>query len=209
MFAPKPPPVNRRCFMSTKMIFLGLCVFVSLVAFTTGLTTGEAAESFSDYVSTDGVIRLPQEYRQNWEHLGDWAVGKREGEPLHEIHSVYSPTATAQAYRDTGEWPDGAVLVKEVHEVTSDNLTTGHVTWAAEMKIWFMMVRDRENRFPDNANWGDGWGWALFDAGDRSKNISTNYARDCRTCHVPVQQTDWIFIQGYRTLHQTQDAVTI
>jgi hypothetical protein len=62
------------------------------------------------------------------------------------------------------------------------------------------MVKDEKGRFNNNPNWGNGWGWALFKANDPTKNVSTNFQDDCIGCHVPAQDTGWVYIQGYPTL---------
>lgn len=62
------------------------------------------------------------------------------------------------------------------------------------------MVRMRKAVFPNNPNWGGGWGWALFKADAPLVNISKDWTKDCRDCHVPAQETDWVFIEGYPTL---------
>jgi len=41
-----------------------------------------------------------------------------------------------------------------------------------------VMVKDRKNSFPDNPNWGRGWGVALFNADNHAKKVSTNYKLD-------------------------------
>lgn len=82
--------------------------------------------SFSKYVEKDGKIRLPSGYRQTWAHLGSWAVAKKPGESIHEMHNVYTQRENIAAYKKTGEFPDGAVLVKEVRNTKADRLTTGH-----------------------------------------------------------------------------------
>src|SRR6516162_2930572 len=99
-----------------------------------------------------------------------------------------------------GKFPDGAVLVKEITKVGSDKLTAGQATWAKDIKIWFVMVKDSKGRFPKNDLWGDGWGWALFEAKDPKKNVATDYTTDCRTCHVPAKRDDWVYVRGYPVL---------
>ncbi len=74
------------------------------------------------------------------------------------------------------------------------------MAWAGDLKIWFVMVKDKTNRFPDNPIWGDGWGWALFEAKDPTKNTTTNYRISCIGCHIPVEETDWVYVQGYPEL---------
>jgi mono/diheme cytochrome c family protein len=62
------------------------------------------------------------------------------------------------------------------------------------------MVKDATGRFPDNELWGDGWGWALFNGDDRNKQVAVNYRTECRSCHVPVRKTDWVYYQCYPEL---------
>ncbi len=184
-----------------------LAVLVVTAASDTAATQDKTRDSardvsgrFSPYVDDVGQIRLPADYRRAWIHLGDWAVAKKEGQDPHELHEVYTQPGVLEAYQKTGEFPDGAVLVKEVRNTQTQKLNTGHVTWAADMKLWFVMVKDRTNRFPDNPIWGDGWGWALFLAKDPAKNTTTNYRISSIGCHIPVESTDWVFVQGYPEL---------
>jgi hypothetical protein len=65
----------------------------------------------------------------------------------------------------TESFPDGSVLVKEVFQAATGPMTTGTVSHA---ETWFVMTKDVNGRHPDNALWGDGWGWSWFDAADPS-----------------------------------------
>ncbi len=157
-------------------------------------------DTFSTYVDKDGKIRLPDGYRQAWSHLGSWAVAKKPGASVHEMHSVYTQPESIASFNETGEFPDGAVLVKEVRETKADWLTAGNSTWSTDMKHWFVMIKDREERFSDSEHWGDGWGWALFEAKDPTKNVSAGYDTSCLSCHAPVEDTDWVYTYGYPEL---------
>ena len=159
----------------------------------------EAATGFSDYVSTTGEISRPENYRGSWAHLGSWVV-PAEDAPGGGFHDVYTQPETVKAYRDAGTFPDGAVLVKEIRKVRSADMTTGKAMWAGEPDVWFVMVKDSEGRFPDNPNWGDGWGWALYKADNPDKNVSKDYREDCISCHVPAKETDWVYVKGYPTI---------
>ena len=94
----------------------------------------ESDGDFSPYVDQDGKISLPAGYKQKWAHLGSWAVAKKEGETIHEMHDVYTQPETIAAYNKTGEFPDGTVLVKEVHRTKTDELNTGHASWSTDIK---------------------------------------------------------------------------
>ena len=151
-------------------------------------------------VDPDGRLRVPDDYRATYELLGSWAVATDEGRGSKEMHVVLASPGSIQAYRKDGHFPNGTVLVKEVFKTATREMTTGTVSRADELKGWFVMVKDSAGRYPGNALWGDGWGWSWFDAADPSKTISTNYKPDCRSCHVPAQASDWIYVDGYPAL---------
>ena len=163
------------------------------------VSTVFAHDGFSRYVDAQGNISLPEEFRTNMVHLGSWYVPEGDASGFHD---VYTEKATAKAYRETGRFPDGATLVKELRAAEAGRYTTGQgVSYATDgIKQWFVMIKDTQGRFSDNPLWGDGWGWALFKPDDRAKNVATNYKTDCLGCHVPARAKDWIYTEAYPTL---------
>lgn len=164
-----------------------------------------AAESpFSAYVDGEGNISRPEDFRERWVHLGTWLVDDDEQASGPGVHDVYASPQAVAGFRKTGQWPDGAVLVKEIRGIEAARLTTGNARWAGQAGVWFVMVRDRENRFPDNPAWGEGWGWALFEAAAPGKNLTTTWKgegfNNCFGCHVPARDTEWVYIDGYPTV---------
>src|SRR5215469_1784353 len=196
--------------MDTKMLrwpTAGCLVATALVAATIALGSSgrdappaRAADNFSPYVTKDGGISRPTDYRDTFEYLGSYAVATKPDKPLDEMHVVYARPEDVRAYRRDGKFPDGATLVKEVTRVSSDKLTTGQSHWATDIKLWFVMIKDAKGRFPGNDLWGDGWGWALFLAKEPARNVATDYSTDCRTCHVPAKKDDWVYVRGYPAL---------
>lgn len=163
---------------------------------------GQSPDVFSSYVDADGMISLPPDFRQ-WAYLGSWSIaGDDEEGGAAETHVVYTQPETVEAFRQTGEFPDGAVLVKELFETETGDLTTGRVSWAFEVTGWFIMIKDSEGRFPGSGLWGDGWGWALFQADDPTTTVTEDYATECLPCHVPAKTDDWVYVRGYPTLHE-------
>jgi hypothetical protein len=172
-----------------------------LVAGTLTGTTGLAQEGFSPYVDATGQITLPPDFRANMVHLGSWFVPEGEAAGFHD---VYTEKETVEAFRETGKFPDGAALVKELRASEAGNYTTGaNVSHATDgLKQWFVMIKDTEGRFPDNPLWGEGWGWALYMADDSTTNVATNYQIDCMGCHVPAMANDWVYVEAYPTLRE-------
>ena len=156
------------------------------------------AGEFSPYVNQDGDISLPDDFRTTFAHLGSWFVPQGDASGFHD---VYAQPGSVKAYKTTGAFPDGTVIVKELRAHSSGNFTTGsNVSYANEqLKQWFVMVKDSQGRFEENPSWGDGWGWALFKPDDVSTNQSKDYKADCLGCHVPAKNTDWVYTQAYPT----------
>jgi hypothetical protein len=151
-------------------------------------------------VDGQGNLRVPSNYRAAYEFLGAWAIAADKGLGSSALHTVYASPGTIAAYHTSGHFPDGTVLIKEVHETSTAPMTTGTVSHAQTLKGWFVMVKDSKNSHPGNVLWGDGWGWSWFDAGNPTNTTSTNYRTDCLSCHVPAQATDWVYTSGYPTL---------
>ncbi len=172
------------------------------VLFTAALqfpSRGQAPEAFSPYVDGEGRINRPTEYRKGWAHLGTYFV-QGERPDGNSMHSVYTERSTLDSYLSNGEWPDGATLVKEVRGVTGAVLSTGNASWAGLPQVWFVVVKDRQGRFPGNPLWGDGWGWALFEADRPDRQAANDYRQDCLACHEPARDTDLVYVQGYPVL---------
>ena len=175
-------------------------IILSLVTiFSIGLLISAQAEengSYSPYVDSEGNITRPTDFREKWTYLGSWVNPENSKDG---IHNVYTEPGVAEKYKENGgKFPDGAVLVKEVLSSASQDMATGKdVLHAKDIVLWFVMVKDEKGRFPDNPKWGNGWGWALYYADDPSKDVSTDYKKDCLGCHIPAKNTDWVYVYGY------------
>lgn len=189
---------------TNKSGLLGAVAVLALVLLAWAVSTGTASADRKAVVDARGNMKVPEGYRTSYEYLGTWAVAADDGKGSKELHTVYASPGTIAAYRSTGRFPNQTVLVKEVFETKTASLTTGTVNHAAteSLKGWFLMVKDERAQFPDNKLWGEGWGWAWFDAGAPGKSTSTDYKSDCLACHVPAKQTDWLYLQGYPPLRR-------
>lgn len=160
---------------------------------------GEA--TFQKLVSRNGDIRVPENFREDYVLLGSWSVaGDVDTGGEIGLHLVYSTREAVDAYRATGSFPDGAIIVKELFEGHTEFLTTGEATRADSLAGHFIMIKDTQNRFAGNPLWGDGWGWAFFGANDPVNTTSTDYKVDCLACHEPAQETDFIYTEAYPVL---------
>jgi hypothetical protein len=164
---------------------------------------GAAAQSESRFdgfklVDTTGNIRRPDDYRDLYQMLGVYMVLDPKG---NQMHCTYASPGTAEYYRRNKKFADGTVLVKEVFGTDHAQMTTGNANWAADTKVWFVLIKDAKGRYPNNPLWGDGWGWALFKSDAPDKQVAVDYKKDCLGCHLPAKADDWIYVKGYPVLH--------
>src|SRR5262247_3105521 len=74
-----------------------------------------------------GNLRVPDAYRTTYQLLGSWAIAADQGQGSKDLHVVYASPGTITAFRRDGRFPDGAVLVKEVFQAATEEMTTGTV----------------------------------------------------------------------------------
>ncbi len=169
---------------------------------TVGVAAGEARISGSErFAASDGSFRFPHEsYREGLVHLDSWFVpaGDAAG-----FHHVYTQAEAIEAFRATGAFPNGTVIVKELTGHARKNYTTGSdVASAAAPTRWFVMVKDGSGRHPDDPLWQEGWGWALFESNAPTVNVAKSFTADCMGCHIPARETDWVYVEGYPRLRR-------
>lgn len=158
-----------------------------------------AEELPKEFVDEKGNITLPADFRISTTHLGSWFVPEGDASGF---HGVYTNKTTIEQFRKTGKFPDGSVLIKELRASNKGDYTTGKGVSheIANLKQWFVMVKDSKNRFSANPVWGDGWGWGLFKTDNPTKNVATNYKSDCLGCHIPAKDKDWVYTEAYPIL---------
>lgn len=173
---------------------MGLALALSVL---TGPVIASGSSSFSKYVDEKGNISLPKDPRKNMVHLGSWFVP--EGD-VSGFHDVYTEAKTIEYYRQHGDFPDGATLVKELRQHDSGDYPTGaNVSYQnSDVRLWFVMVRDSKNRFKGNPLWAKGWGWSMYQTDNPQKNVATSFEDNCQACHTPAKETGWVFIEGYQ-----------
>jgi Cytochrome P460 len=185
-----------RWLLPAMLLISGVVAVTAVVA----QSESETAEAASD---PQALLHVPDaDYRRDWVLLGSFSVLADDPEAgAKELHVVYTMPENVDAYRKTGAFPDGAVLVKDVFATKTEALTTGTSSYADTLIGRFIMVKDQANKYAGASPlWGDGWGWAFYEGTETTKTISTDYKQDCLGCHEPVRDQDLTYIQGYPIL---------
>lgn len=179
---------------------LAVCLVTTVIV----VSEEQSPSPLPSNVDSAGHISVPANYRQ-WSFLGSWHVtakGTGGAAGVAGFHTVYTQPRSVAHYLETGEFPDGTVLVKELLKTGTGQLTTGDASWPTQIEGWFVMVKDTKGRFPSSQLWGNGWGWAFFNADDATNTITRNWRTECLGCHVPAKSTDWVYTHGYPVLQR-------
>ena len=149
--------------------------------------------------TADGKLKRPVGYRK-WTYVGEVVTPNdmNDGEAsFPEFHSVYMDPQSFAAYEQTGKFPDGAVVVKELSSVGSNNASSGNGYFQGEFTGLEAAIKD-SRRFKDEPG-----NWAYFSFGHKyplKAEASKNAAAACNQCHQDSAKTDWVFTQYYPVL---------
>lgn len=119
-----------------------------------------------------------------------------------EFHNVYIDPDSFQAWRDTGRFRNGTVILKELVSVGSKSMESGNGYFQGEFVSLEAMVKDTD-RFTDEPG-----GWAFFRFGE-APNYAAAGARmkteSCNECHSGATQ-DYVFMDTYPVLRAARPA---
>src|SRR5215470_2256147 len=116
----------------------GILVMVALAAHgqmhKTAVSSGGKSEAVEAVDDAQGNLHVPDAYLATYRFLGSWAIAGDQGRGSKELHVVYASPGAIEAYRKGGHFPDTTVLVKEVFDTSTAQLTTGTVSRADTLK---------------------------------------------------------------------------
>jgi len=121
----------------------GIAVVIAVAAHGQNTAASNNEPEAKTVVDAHGNLHVPDAYRTTYQALGSWAVAADRGKGSKELHVVYASPTTMAAYRESGHFPDGAVLVKEVFAAATGKMATGTVSRAEKLKGGFVMMKDR------------------------------------------------------------------
>jgi len=103
------------------------------------------------------------------------------------LHHVYANAEAMRALVKGGTFPDGSVLVLDLHEAKDEN-----GAWVeGSRKLVGVMEKDRA-RFKATG----GWGFEAFKGGSQTERTVTDASAQCFACHQKQKDNDFVF-SGY------------
>lgn len=143
-----------------------------------------------------GRLRYPADYR-TWVYAGtslglDYSGDARAGE---SFQNVYIDPVSYAAYLETGEFPEGTVMVLEI--ATSEVREEPGLQGRYEGEILGI-----EASVKDSSRFEEGWAYFSFRGrGDAPRQVAEAFPPEsCWTCHHDHAETDHVFTQFYPVL---------
>jgi hypothetical protein len=184
---------------------------VGVVGSVAGMQMSGPRDPVARFTDKGELIR-PKDYR-TWVFVGG-PVTPNELNNGHaafpEFHNVYLDRDSYEHYKASGDFRDGAVIVKELVSVGGKAAPSGKGYFEGEFLGAEAMVKSK-SRFPkEPGNWGffrftDEEAAAQGHLGSLKRVASVNKAASCATCHTSGEH-DYVFTQYYPVLRAARNA---
>ena len=191
-----------RTFASIVALVMVVSLFVTTFAATPPSSHGgKSKPSFT----ADGKLMRPTGYRE-WVYIGTPITPNDMNPPeaaFPDFHNVYIHPDDFAAYKKTGKFPQGTILVKELVSVGSKAATSGKGYFMGEFIGLEATIKDSK-RFPDEPG-----NWAYFSFGHSYPLADTAEkfpAGACNACHAASAAEDFVFTQYYPVLRAAKGA---
>jgi hypothetical protein len=163
------------------------------------LPAGAQAKEF--YNIENGELERPTGYRE-WIYVGtpltpnDLNDGKAA---FPEFHNVYIDPASWAHWKETGEFREGTILVKELVAVGSKVAVSGNGYFQGNFVGLEATIKSKKHFQDEPGNWA----YFSFSTPDH-KTLTTSAkafpAESCNACHQSSAANDWVFTQYYPVL---------
>jgi uncharacterized protein (TIGR03067 family) len=183
-------------------------ILASVIAYATLLVSAPAAPAkrAAQFEGKDTLLR-PDGYRE-WVFVGSslglrYEEGKKQPERL-ESKNVYIDPVAYRAYKQTGAFPEGTVLVLETATAEEKKEPGLRGSFQKEFNGLSAAVKDKD-RFPD------GWAYFSFSDGPGKTKPKAQPAKKaaCYDCHRQKGAEDHVFTQFYPVLKAAKGGDTI
>lgn len=161
----------------------------------------EAVPIFYEF-NDEGELKQPKGYRE-WIFVGTPVTPDllNDGKaPFPEFHNVYIDPVSYKIYKETGEFRDGTILVKELVSVGATSAVSGNGFFEGDYIGLEATIKDSGRL----ANEPGDWAYFSFTTEDHTlpyKETSKAFpTASCNTCHQAAAAQDWVFVQYYPVL---------
>ena len=187
----------------TRGIAATLVLGSALILGLNGGTRAESMRASAPQWTADGQLILPDDYHR-WVFLGSPLTpnalnGGEAGFP--EYHNVYVHPAAFDAYRRTGQWPEGTILLKELQRTLDGRASDGSRVEASGRGYFPGQRNGIDIAVKDSERFKDTKGWGFFNFGHHAPPYARSAAAapkaSCAGCHEQNATADMVFSRFY------------
>ncbi len=165
------------------------------------ILTASFASADDYYEISDGELKRPTGYRE-WVYVGtpvtpnDMNNGKAA---FPEHHNVYIDPESWAHWKQTGEFREGAILIKELVSVGSKQAVSGAGYFQGEFIGLEATIKSKENFSDEPGNWAY-FSFSTPDHKSLTETAKAFPAQACNACHHGAAADDFVFTQYYPVL---------
>lgn len=197
--------------MKTKLS-AAMAVLAAVLAVAGMLTGGgpaalaEGSPAWGPQWTADGELVLPEDYH-HWVFLGSPLTpnalnGGAAGFP--EYHNVYIHPEPYRIYRETGEFPEGTILLKELQLIQPGTHEDGSRIEASGRGYFPGTLNGIDISVKDSRRFRDTNGWGFFNFGHHAPPYLEAAAaapkEACAACHEANATYDMVFTKFYQPI---------
>lgn len=155
--------------------------------------------------TSKGELVLPQGFRR-WTFLGSPLTpnalnGGQAAFP--EYHNVYVQPQAFDAYRRTGQWPEGTIMLKELQRVSPAKHPDGSSVEVSGRGYFPAQLNGIDISVKDSKRFTDTNGWGFFNFGHHAPPYAKTAApaprESCATCHM-ANANHMVFTKFYEPI---------
>ncbi|MBV7332322.1 cytochrome P460 family protein [Chloroflexi bacterium TSY] len=172
------------------------------------------AESYFEINDQGELLRPDFDFRETWIYIGTPLTPNdlNDGQaPFPEFHNVYIDPVSFKAYKETGEFPERTILIKELISVGDKSAPSGNGYFMGDFIGLEATIKSAEY-FPNEPG-----NWAYFsftnteEHGDPLADTATAFPTDsCNACHeLFAGETDFVFAAYYPVLRAANPNIDI
>lgn len=196
--------------MKKKIGVLATLVVVTFLALSLNYKSEEGTSGLAeagDYFTINGSGDLvrPQNYR-TWVFVGtpltpnDMNDGKAA---FPEFHSVFIDPISYAYYKETGEWRDGTILVKELISVGSKAAVSGKGYFMGDFIGLEATIKSKKHFADEPGNWAY-FSFTNPETGILKATGTAFKTNQCNSCHQASASDDFVFTQYYPVLRDAK-----
>lgn len=165
----------------------------------------DSASSWTPKWTADGELELPTGYHQ-WVFLGapltpNALNGGAAGFP--EFHNVYIHPEAFRMFRETGEFPEGTILLKELQLTRSGTNPDGSSIEASGRGYFPAELNGIDISVKDSARFSETDGWGFFNFGHHpppyAETAAAQPKETCAGCHM-ANADNMVFRKFYQPI---------